>query len=79
MLASQQPLRQSHCLGREKAQLGLLVGAARASAGVPFQRLPALPALFLAEAAAALAHPGTPLYAPVNKQLLRGRALDLQV
>lgn len=51
----------------------------RASAGVPFQRLPALAAVFLAEAAAALAHPSAPLYAPVNKHLLRAPALDLQV
>ena len=64
---------------REKAQLAGLLQGVRLGVRVPFQRLPALAALFLAEGAAALCHPGTPLYAPVAKHLLRAASVDMQV
>lgn len=45
----------------------------------PFQRLPALTAGFLAEAACALCHPSAAMYPAVNKHLLGRAALDVQV
>ncbi len=65
--------------GSEKPQLELLLHAVRAAVPAPFARLPAAPALALAEASAALAAPGAPLFAPLNKLLLRGDAPDLAV
>jgi hypothetical protein len=64
---------------REKAQLALLLRAAKSAVEAPFQRLPMLAALFLAEAACALCHPAAAMYPAVNKHLLSRAALDLQV
>ena len=65
--------------GSEKPQLELLLHAVRAAVPAPFARLPAAPALALGEASVALAAPGAPLFAPLNKLLLRGDAPDLAV
>lgn len=57
----------------------MLVTAVRLSVTQPFQRLPAVVAVFLAEAAAALLHPGAPLYPILNKMLLSRPQLNLSV
>jgi hypothetical protein len=57
----------------------VLLNALRASVVAPFQRLPALHAVFCAEAALAVLSPGHDMYAVINKALLRGAVLDLQV
>lgn len=64
---------------REKAQLVLLLRTLKLSIERPFQRLPTLTALFLAEAACALAHPAADMYPVLNRHLLRRATLDLQV
>ena len=64
---------------REAPQLGLLLQALRRGVAVPFERLPAVTALFLAEAALQLQHPGAPLFKLLNSFLLKRPALDLQV
>ncbi|BDA47572.1 probable nucleolar pre-ribosomal-associated protein 1 at C-terminar half [Coccomyxa sp. Obi] len=63
---------------REKAQLQLLMRTVKLSIDRPFQRLAALTALFLAEAACALAHPAAAMYPAVNRHLLRRASLDVQ-
>lgn len=57
----------------------MLLGALRNAVTTPFQRLPAVHALFLAEAALVVMHPGAAMYPPVNKYLLKRAVLDLQV
>lgn len=64
---------------REKAQLQLLMRTVKLSIEHPFQRLAALTALFLAEAACALADPAAAMYPAVNRHLLRRASLDVQV
>ena len=64
---------------REKAQLQLLMRTVKLSIEQPFQRLAALTALFLAEAASALTHPAAAMYPVVNRHLLRRASLDIQV
>ena len=64
---------------REKAQLVLLLRTLKLSVEQPFQRLPTLTAMFLAEAACALAHPAADMYPVLNRHLLRRATLDLQV
>jgi hypothetical protein len=66
-----------HC--REKAQLAALLRSTRLSVEEPFQRLPTLTAVFLAEAAFALCYPAAAMYPAVNRCLLRCAVLDLQV
>lgn len=68
------PTRPPRCPVRS-----VLLAALRGALTGPFQRLPAVTALFLAEAALVLAHPGTPMYPAVNKYLLRRAVLDLKV
>ncbi|CAL8471989.1 g11531 [Coccomyxa elongata] len=63
---------------REKAQLQLLMRTVKLSIEHPFQRLAALTALFLAEAACALAHPAAAMYPAINRHLLRRASLDVQ-
>ncbi len=67
------------CARREKAQLALLLRALRLSVERPFQQLPTLTALFLSEAACALAHPAANMYPALNRHLLRRATLDIQV
>lgn len=64
---------------REKAQLVLLLRTLRLTIERPFQQLPALSAVFLAEAACALTHPSASLYPALNKLLLRRATLDVRV
>lgn len=68
------PTRPPRCPVRS-----VLLAALRGALTGPFQRLPAVTALFLAEAALVLAHPGAPMYPAVNKYLLRRAVLDLKV
>ncbi|KFM22587.1 hypothetical protein F751_4231 [Auxenochlorella protothecoides] len=63
---------------RERRQLAVLLGALRGALERPFARLPALHALFLAEAATAALRPGTKMYGPVCKEVLRAPVLDLR-
>lgn len=58
-------------------QLLLLLRVLRASIPTPGARLPALVAVFAAEAAVALACPASPGYGPANRALLRAPALAL--
>lgn len=57
----------------------MLMALVKQSMRKPFQRLPALTAVFLAEASCALAQPGCPLFPAINRHLLRRAALDLEV
>ena len=52
------PSMYGHIICREKAQLSVLMALVKQSVGKPFQRLPALTAVFLAEASCALTQPG---------------------
>ncbi|GAB4818251.1 hypothetical protein N2152v2_005297 [Parachlorella kessleri] len=63
---------------REKRQLSVLLGAVRNAVTMPFHRLPAVVALFCAEASLAVMHPGAPMYPPINRYLVRKAVLDLQ-
>ncbi|KAL6784124.1 hypothetical protein ACKKBG_A04885 [Auxenochlorella protothecoides x Auxenochlorella symbiontica] len=63
---------------RERRQLAVLLGSLRGALERPFARLPALHALFLAEAATAALRPGTKMYGPVCKEVLRAPVLDLR-
>ena len=51
----------------------------RQSVSQPFQRLPTLTAVFLAEASCALTQPGCLLFPAINRHLVRRPALDLEV
>lgn len=64
---------------REQPQLEGLLQTLRRSLAVPFQRLPAVAALFLAESALQLQHPGGPMYVLLNKLLLKRPAFNLEV
>lgn len=64
---------------REQPQLEGLLQTLRRSLAVPFQRLPAVVALFLAEAALQLQHPGGPMYVLLNKLLLKRPTFNLEV
>ena len=64
---------------REKTQLSMLMSLTRQSVKEPLQRLPALTAVYLAEASCALTHPGCELFPAVSRHLLRKPSLDLQV
>ena len=57
----------------------VLLGAVRGAVTTPFQRLPAVVALFCAEASLAVMYPGAPMYPPINRYLLRKAVVDLQV
>ena len=61
---------------REKQQIALLLNALRAAIEKPFQRVPSVLAVFMAEAVTLAFNPGTPLYTSVNKYILRNYALD---
>ena len=73
------PSMYGHIICREKAQLSVLMALVKQSVGKPFQRLPALTAVFLAEASCALTQPGCPLFLAINRHLLRRPALDFEV
>ena len=64
---------------REKKQLSLLMSLTRQTVQEPLQRLPALTAVYLAEASCALTQPGCDLFPAVSRHLLRKPSLDLQV
>ena len=64
---------------REQPQLESLLQTLRRTLVVPFQELPPVAALFLAEAALQLQHPAGPMYALLNKLLLKRPAFDFQV
>lgn len=49
------------------------------SVGAAFQCLPALTAVYLAEASCALTQPSAPLFSAVSRHLLRKPSLDLKV
>ena len=68
-----------HVSYREKAQLSVLMALVKGSVSKPYQRLPTLTAVFLAEASCALTQPGCPLFPAINRHLLRRSALDLEV
>ncbi|KAK9812620.1 hypothetical protein WJX72_000751 [[Myrmecia] bisecta] len=63
---------------RAQAQMAMLLSCVRLSVTQPFQRLPAVAAVFLAEAAMQLLHPGSAMYPALNKLLLRKPAVDVQ-
>lgn len=63
----------------EQPQLESLLQTLRRTLAVPFQQLPPVAALFLAEAALQLQHPGGAMYALLNKLLLKRPAFDFQV
>ncbi|KAL4434021.1 hypothetical protein ABPG75_000462 [Micractinium tetrahymenae] len=60
---------------REKQQLSVLLSTLSATITRPFQRLPAVHAVFLAEAALLALHPGAAMYPAVNKQVTRRATL----
>lgn len=62
---------------RERAQVVALLGWVRAALAAPFTRLPAVHAVFAAEAALLACHPAHPMYGSVAKARLRSAALDL--
>ena len=62
-----------------RPQLQLLLTTAAGTAHEPFQQLPALHALLLAEAATVQQHPGALMYATLNRLLLRGLSLRVEV
>lgn len=66
-------------MSREAPQLKMLVTAVRLSVPRRFQRLPAVVAVFLAEAATALLQPAAPMYPILNKMLLSRPQLNLSV
>ena len=57
----------------------MLLECLRRSLTEPFQKLPAVIATFAAEAVFVLMCPGSAMYSPVNKLLLKGPALNIQV
>lgn len=57
----------------------MLMSLTRQTLQEPLQRLPALTAVYLAEASCALTHPGCELFPAVSRHLLRKPSLDLQV
>ena len=60
-------------------QVQVLLEGLKRSLTQPFQRLPAVIALFAAEAVFVLMAPGSAMYSPVNKLLLKGPVLNLEV
>ena len=64
---------------REKTQLCILMELVRQSVTEPFQHIPALTAVYLAEASFALTQPGSALFPAISRHLLRRPALDLEV
>ena len=57
----------------------MLMSLIRQTVQEPLQRLPALTAVYLAEASCALTHPGCQLFPAVSRHLMRKPSLDLQV
>ena len=68
-----------HVPCREKTQLSVLMGLIRQTVQEPLQRLPALTAVYLAEASCVLTHPGCDLFPAVSRHLLRKPSLNLEV
>ena len=64
---------------REGPQLEALLQTLRRSIAVPFQRLSSIVALFLAESALQLQHPGGAMYPLLNKLLLMRPTLNFEV
>lgn len=60
-------------------QVQVLLEGLKRSVTQPFQRLPAVIAVFAAEAVFVLMTPGSAMYSPVNKLLLKGPVLNLEV
>lgn len=60
-------------------QVQVLLEGLKRSLTQPFQRLPAVIAMFAAEAVFVLMAPGSAMYSPVNKLLLKGPVLNLEV
>ena len=59
--------------------MSVLMGLIRQTVQEPLQRLPALTAVYLAEASCLLTHPGCDLFPAVSRHLLRKPSLDLEV
>lgn len=57
----------------------MLLEGLKRSLTQPFQQLPAVIATFAAEAVFVLMAPGSAMYSPVNKLLLKGPALNIEV
>eukprot|EP00798_Chlamydomonas_sp_ICE-L_P000062 gene62-12882_t len=61
---------------RERMQLSSLLAHVRNGVTRPFQRLPTVSAVFIAEAAVVLGQPGSPMYTLVNRAVLKKEALS---
>ena len=64
---------------REKTQLCSLMELVRQSVTELFQRIPALTAVYLAEASFALTQPASALFPAISRHLLRRPGLNLEV
>lgn len=64
---------------KERAQLCSLLEWVRDGLSAPFVRLPAVHAVFAAEAALLLGHPAHPMFGPVSKARLKTATLDLSL
>ncbi|KAL4518589.1 hypothetical protein Ndes2437B_g00681 [Nannochloris sp. 'desiccata'] len=64
---------------KERAQLLSLLEWVRDALETPFTRLPAVHAVFLAEAALLVSHPSHPMFGPVSKARLKTATLDVSL
>ena len=64
---------------KQNLQVQLLLASLQRSISRPFQQLPSVIAIFLAESVFVLLFPGTAMYTPINKLLLKRPQLSLQV
>lgn len=60
-------------------QVQLLLASLKRSLSQPFQQLPGIIATFAAEAVYVFMAPGSAMYSPVNKLLLKQPALNIEV
>ena len=64
---------------KSSQQVQLLLTSLKRSLSRPFQQLPGIIATFAAEAVYVLMAPGSAMYSPVNKLLLKQPALNIEV
>jgi Nucleolar pre-ribosomal-associated protein 1 len=64
---------------KERAQLLSLLEWVRDALETPFTRLPAVHAVFLAEAALLISHPSHPMFGPISKARLKTAMLDVSL
>ena len=64
---------------KERAQLLSLLEWVRDAIETPFTRLPAVHAVFLAEAALLVSHPSHPMFGPISKARLKTATLDVSL